>query len=55
MTERSRSISTADLNVFLEQAIAAHPPASRGNMRLKVKYGTQIGKILHILSFCKRS
>lgn len=44
MTERSRSISTADLNVFLEQAIAAHPPASRGNMRLKVKYGTQIGK-----------
>ncbi|QQS59179.1 ribosome biogenesis GTPase Der [Candidatus Peregrinibacteria bacterium] len=44
MTERTRTISTANLNIFLEQALAAHPPASRKNMRLKVKYGTQIGK-----------
>jgi len=43
MGERSRKISTKDLNVFLEQALAAHPPASKGNKKMKVKYVTQVG------------
>ena len=43
MAERKRKIFTSDLNDFLIQALAAHPPASRGTIVLKVKYGTQIG------------
>jgi len=42
MKERTREISTSELNVFLEQALATHPPASKGTKKLKVKYVTQI-------------
>lgn len=42
MEEREKKISTNDLNVFLGQVLAAHPPASRGAKKLKVKYGVQI-------------
>jgi GTP-binding protein len=41
MRERERKISTSELNVFLEQSLAAHPPAGKGTKHLKVKYATQ--------------
>ncbi len=44
MEERKRKIPTSELNDFLEQALAAHPPASRGTKRLKVKYAVQTGE-----------
>lgn len=42
MEERNKKISTNDLNIFLGQVVAAHPPASRTKVKLKVKYAVQI-------------
>lgn len=42
MEERNKKISTNELNIFLGQVLAAHPPASRGTKKLKVKYGVQV-------------
>jgi GTP-binding protein len=51
MEQRTRKISTSELNNFLEQALNAHPPASRGNTRLKVKYAVQTGVNPPIFTF----
>ena len=41
MSEREKKIPTSELNVFLGQVLAAHPPASRTGKKLKVKYAVQ--------------
>jgi GTP-binding protein len=39
--ERTRRISTADLNRLLQEAIARHPPKSKSGQQLKFYYATQ--------------
>jgi GTP-binding protein len=39
--ERSKRISTADVNQALREAVDAHPPPSVGARRVRVKYATQ--------------
>ena len=40
--ERSKNIKTSELNDFLEQVTALHPPPSPGGKYVKIKYCTQI-------------
>lgn len=41
--ERNKRVKTSILNTFLEQALSLHPPASKTNKQLKIKYCEQVG------------
>lgn len=52
-TNRSRRISTSQLNDFLQNAIAAYPPPSVKGKFIKIKYGTQLpGRNPKFALFC---
>jgi GTP-binding protein len=40
--ERNRRVTTAQLNKFLREAVAKHPPASKPGKWLKFYYATQV-------------
>jgi len=40
---RTKRVPTAELNRFLEQVTAAHPPASPGKREVRILYGAQTG------------
>ncbi|HED30096.1 MAG TPA: ribosome biogenesis GTPase Der [Prosthecochloris aestuarii] len=48
---RSRQISTSDLNRFLQEAMQQAPPSSKSGKELKIKYMTQISAPWPVFSF----